>query len=318
MIATVFAVGTLGYYLIEESTWWDAFYMTLITVTTVGFSEEIPLSEAGEVWTALVLVTGLGAFLFLVGETSRAVLEGELRRMLGRVRRSRMIDRMTGHEIVCGYGRMGIAVVEQLRRGRRTVVVVDRDPERARTAEDAGIATIVGDAASEAVLRSVNIDRAHGLVACLSNDANNVYTVLTARSMNADLLIVARAGEDGASDRILRAGADRVVNPYRIGGVRLASLVVKPTVVNFFDTARGGGDYQLDQAELRPGSPLVGRTLAEVDVRQRWGLSVVAVQRQEEVFPNPDPGFRLQPDDVLVVFGSRTQITQLSAQCEGR
>ena len=186
LILAIFAVGTMGYRLIEGASWWDAFFMTVITITTVGFSEEIPLSEVGEAFTAVLLFAGFGLLLFLVTETSRSVLEGELGRFLGRVRRSRMVDRMSGHEIVCGYGRMGRAVVDELRRSMRQVVVVEREPDLAHEIEELGVATIVGDATSEAVLRSANVDRAHGLVACLSDDAHNVYTVITARSLKSD------------------------------------------------------------------------------------------------------------------------------------
>lgn len=318
LIATVFVGGTLGYRMIEGSTWWDAFFMTVITVTTVGFSEEIALSETGEAFTVVLLFTGFGVLLFLVTETSRAVLEGELQHLLGRVRRSRMIDRMSGHEIVCGYGRMGSAVVEELRRAQRTVVVVERNPERGREAEALGIATIVGDVTSDAVLKAANITSARGLVACLNDDAHNVYTVITARSLNARLFIVARATEESASERIVRAGADRVVNPYQLGGFRLAHLVVKPAIANFFDASLGGGALQLDQSSLRSNSPILGRSLAEVDIRRQWGLSVVAVERRGEVTPDPGPDLRLEEGDILVLFGSREQIARFDTECGSR
>ena len=317
LILAVFVAGTLGYRAIEGSSWWDAFYMTVITVTTVGFSEEFPLSETGELFTVLLLFSGLGLLLFLVTETSRSVLEGELGRYLGRVRSFRMIDRMIGHDIVCGYGRMGRAVVDELRRAGHTVVIVDRSSERVRCAEELGVATIVGDATSEEVLRSANLLQARGLVACLNDDAHNVYTVITARSLKPDILIVARATEESAADRIRLAGADRVVNPYQLGGFRLAHLVVKPEIANFFDPSLAGGDLQLDQSSLRADSPVVGQTLGDSDFRQTWGLSVVAVQRGGDVTANPGPMFKLVAGDVVVVFGSRTRISEFDKQCGG-
>ena len=240
LVTTIFVVGTVGYRVIENASWWDSFFMTAITVTTVGFEEEVPLSHGGEVFTAVLLLAGLGVLLFMLTEISRSVLEGELNQFLGRRRRSRMIERLSGYQIVCGWGRMGRAVVEELRRAGLSVVVVERSADRIRTLQEMGIGVVSGDATSEAVLRAANIKRARGLVSTLNDDAHNVYTVLTARALNPALFIVARATEEEAERRILKGGADRVVNPYHLGGTRLAHLVVKPAIVNFFD-ARGRG-----------------------------------------------------------------------------
>ena len=315
LVVGVFIAGTIGYRVLENAPWWDAFFMTVITITTVGYEEEVSLSREGEIFTSFLILAGLGMLLFLLTELSRSVVEGELRQFLGRVRRSRMIERLTDHEIVCGYGRMGRAVVEELKRAGLTVVVVERSLERVRQLREEGIASIAGDGTSESVLREANIARARGLVACLNDDAHNVYTVLTARSLNSKLFIVARATEEGAERRILRAGADRVVNPYELGGTRLAHLVVKPAILGFFDASLEGPDLQLDQTALRAGGPIIDTTLAEAQFRQRWGLGVVAVQRAAEVIPNPGPDFRLQAGDVLVVFGRRDQISAFESEC---
>ena len=223
----VFVCGTIGYRVLEGASWWDSFFMTVITVTTVGYEQEIPLSRGGEIFTSFLLFAGLGALLFVATEISRWVVEGELHQFLGRVRRSRMIDQMSGHQIVCGYGRMGRAVVADLMEANRPVVVVERHPDRIRELQEAEIPFVSGDGTSEAVLVSASVRRATGLVACLSDDAHNVYAVLTARSLNPDLFIVARATEEGAQRRILHAGADRVVNPYQLGGARLAHLAIE-------------------------------------------------------------------------------------------
>ena len=289
--------------------------MTVITITTVGFGEAIPLSPAGRMLTMALLVAGLGIFFFLASEIGRAVMEGELRHYLGRVRRSRMIDRMSGHEIVCGYGRMGRSVVDELRHAGRQVVVVDSRVTRMQELAERGSATVTGDATLEATLLSANVQHARGLVSCLNDDAHNVYTVLTARTLNPDLFIVARATEEGAEQRMLHAGADRVVNPYHLGGARLAHLVVKPAIVNFFDASVDGSDLQLDQTLLGTSSAVAGHTLAEANILQRWGLGVVAVQREDDVVANPHADFRLQAGDVLVVFGSRPQIEAFDNEC---
>ena len=226
-----------------------------------------------------------------------------------------MIERMSDHEIVCGYGRMGRAVVAELRHAGRQVVVVDSRVSRMQALTESGLPTVAGDATLEATLLSANVQDACGLVSCLNDDAHNVYTVLTARTLKPDLFIVARATEEGAERRILKAGANRVVNPYHLGGARLAHLVVKPEIVNFFDASVDGSDLQLDQTSLGPRSRVVGQTLAEANVRQRWGLGVVAVQRGREVVASPLADFTLQAGDVLVVFGLRTQIARFDDEC---
>ena len=228
LIMGLFLAGAAGYRLVEGAPWWDAFYMTVITITTVGFGEVFPLSPAGEALTVALLAGGLGLFFYVASEVGRSIMEGELRRYLGHVRRVRMIGRMNGHDIVCGYGRMGRAAADALRRAGRQVVVIEARVEQAEELAAAGCPVVTGDATREASLRAANVEHARGLVCCLADDAHNLYAVLTARSLNPGLSIVARAAGEGAEQRILQAGADQVVNPYRLGGARLAHLLVAP------------------------------------------------------------------------------------------
>jgi voltage-gated potassium channel len=319
-LAGVFALGTVGYRALEGSGWWDSFYMTAITLTTVGYREVFPLSRAGEVFTVVLLVMGLGVLLLAATEIGRSVVEGELRQAFGQMRRSRMIERFAKHEIVCGWGRMGRAVVEELQRGGHRVVVVERSPEKIRQIEEAGVPVVAGDATQESVLEAAGVRRARGLVACLDDDAHNVYTVLTARSLNPELVIVARSGEEGAVDRLRRAGANRVVNTYQIGGIRLAHLLVKPTVVDFLEFSLSPADregLQLEELLLTASSSLVGRSLAEADLRRRWGVGVVAVWRGQQLFPNPEAGLRLEPGDRLVVLGTHKALTSFESGAAG-
>ena len=317
-LALVFAGGTIGYRLIERADWWDSFYMTVITLTTVGYREVFPLSRLGEVFTVVLLFAGLGLILLVAMEIGRIVLEGELREVFGQVRRSRMIENISGHEIVCGFGRMGQAVVEELRRAHRNVVVVESNAEKVQRLKAADVPVVAGDATTEAALRSAGIERARGLVACLNDDAHNVYTVLTARSLNPELFIVARAGEEGAEARIMRAGANRVVSPYRHGGVRLAHVLMKPTVVDFLDLSLGrAGELglELQQLVLPETAPLVGKTLAEAELRRRWKVGVVAVQRGDTIFPNPEVDFAFSGGDVLVILGTRSALDGFETVC---
>ncbi|HVN75158.1 MAG TPA: potassium channel protein [Thermoanaerobaculaceae bacterium] len=321
LLAGILLSGTLGYRLTERVPWWDAFYMTVLTLTTVGFNEISSLTRGGQFLTVFLLFGGLGVILLVATELGRSVIEGELREVLGQVRRSRMIESLSDHEIVCGWGRMGQAVVDELRRARRDVVVVEHKPEKVGRLRAAEIPVVHGDATSETTLRAAGISRARGLVSCLNDDAHNVYTVLTARSLNPKLFIVARAGEEGAETRLQRAGANRVVNPYQHGGARLAQLVVKPTVVDFLDFSMGAGKMpglELEQVRLAPTSSLVGVTLAEADLRRRCGVGVVAVQRGPTLFPNPEPNLALHEGDVLVVLGVREHLEEFEAMfCAG-
>ena len=309
-LGSVFVGGTVGYRAIEHASWWDSFYMTVITLTTVGYGEVFPLSRSGEAFTVLLLLAGLGLLIVVATEAARSVVEGEVAAALGLRRRSRMMERLDGHEIVCGWGRMGQAVVEELQRLGRPFVVIERNPDKVARLQAAGLPCIAGDATAEASLHAAGAERARGLVACLNDDAHNVYTVLTARSINPRLYIVARAGQEGAEERIVRAGADRVVNPYHLGGLRLAHVLVKPAVVDFLEVSLGprGAELQLEQVRLEASSPLVGCTLAAAELRSRWGVGVVGVQRGERLFPNPEPHFELAVGDVLVVLGPRERL----------
>lgn len=309
-LLAVLAGGTVGYHFIEGASLWDAFYMTVITVTTVGYREVFPLSPRGQAFTVLLLVAGLGLIFVVATEIGRSMLEGEIRRVLGRMRRSRMLDRVRDHEVICGYGRMGRAVVDALRQAGRPLVVIERNPEKVASLDEAGLPVVRGDATQEEVLLAAGVDRARGLVACLADDAHNVYTVLTARSLNPGLFIVARASEDGAEQRLLRAGANRVVNPYRLGGLRLAHVLTKPAVVDFLEISLGpeGRGLELEEAKVAAASPLVGKSLQELDLRRRFQIGVVAVQRGARFVPNPEASFRLAEGDVLVVIGSQESL----------
>lgn len=315
MLVAVFLCGTVGYVLIEGASWWDAFYMTAITITTVGYKEVFPLSVAGQAFTVLLLLVGIGMLLFLLTEASRHVIEGELRTALGRARRTRMIEKLSGHEIVCGWGRMGQAVVESLKRRERAFVVIERNPDKVRRLLAQGVNVVEADATSEEALKGAHVERARGLVACLNDDAHNVYVTLTARWLNPTLFIVARVAEVGAEDRLRRAGADRVVNPYALGGTRLAALLVKPAVVDFLDVSASPDDEQLEMEEVRLGvaGPLTGKTLADADLRRKFGIAVVAVKRGTELVPNPDPSFTFAASDALVVLGRRDQVVAFGA-----
>ncbi len=309
----VLAAGTTGYAIIERVPVFDALYMTVITVSTIGFREVFPLSTAGRAFTMLLAVAGVGIMLYAVSVVAGIIVETDLRRMFGLRREHRMIHRLSGHLVVCGAGRTGQAVAEILHGRRERFVVVERDAAGCRALEEAGILVVQGDATSEEVLRSAGIERASTMIACLADDAHNVYAILLARRLNPGLKIIARATEDGSEDPLRLAGADTVINPYRTGAMRIAYTALKPTVIDFLDASLPGTDSELELAEIRvgPHSELAGKTLAGANVRQRFGLIVVALRRQNTSLFNPRPDIRIEPGDVLVALGPTQSVEKL-------
>ncbi len=302
---TILGTGTIGYMVIEDQSALNAFYMTAITVTTVGFREAFPLSPAGQTFTIMLAFGGVGGILLMASEFARAMIDTDLRRMFGIRRDLTMIKKLSNHIVVLGYGRMGRAVVEVLRARGIAYSVVDLDPDRYRDLEEEHQPAVRGDATQEDVLRAVGVVRAKTLIACLADDAHNVYSILLARQLNPDITIIARAVDDGAEERLRLAGADRVLNPYRVGGTRLAITALKPTVTDFLDASLMGSSVELELAEVvvHPSSDLAGKTLAGAEVRQRFGIIVVALKRGDTSTFNPGPDEPIEAGDVLVALG---------------
>ena len=302
---SVVGLGTVGYMVIEDQSALNAFYMTAITVTTVGFREAFPLSPAGQAFTVLLAFGGVGVILLIASEFARAMLDTDIRRMIGLRRDLTMIKKLSNHIVVLGYGRMGRAVVEVLRARGVAFAVVDLDPDNVRDLEEEHQPAVRGDATQEDVLRAAGTERAKTLITCLADDAHNVYSILLARQLNPKITIIARAVEDGAEERLKLAGADRVLNPYRVGGTRLAITALKPTVSDFIDASLSGTSIELELAEVvvHPSSDLAGKTLAGAEVRQRFGIIVVALKRGDQSTFNPGPNERIEAGDVLVALG---------------
>ena len=302
---SILVLGTAGYVVIEHQGLLDALYMTTITVTTVGFREAFPLSQAGKIFTIFLSFAGIGVILLIASEAARAILQTDLRHLIGLRRDLTMIKKLSGHIVVCGHGRMGRAVVDVLGRKGAKFVVVENDPDRCRDIEDQRVQVVRGDATKEEVLSAAGVERAGTLIACLADDAHNVYTILLARQLNPDITIIARAADDGAEERMRLAGADRVLNPYRLGGMRLAFSALKPTVTDFIEASLSGSTVELELAEvvIHPSSELAGKTLVEAGVRRRFGIIVVALKRGEQSSFNPGPDERIEAGDVLVALG---------------
>jgi voltage-gated potassium channel len=290
--------------------------MTVISVTTVGYREVHDLSRAGQVFTAALLIVGVGSAFYALTLVAAGIIESRVQPRAQERRRARMIDRLTDHFILCGAGRIGRIVAEEFRRQRIPFVVVDRNPEAVRALAGQGDLAVEADASREGALERVHLDTARGLVAALGSDAENVYTVMTARDLRPDLFIIARADSDDARQKMMRAGADRVVSPYQIGALRMAQTALRPAVVDFVDLATSSEHLELaiEQVDIGPASGLSSRTIVEANLRQRFGVIVVGIRRGDGRMEfNPPPDAMMRAGDQLVVLGRPAQLKELEA-----
>lgn len=314
-VVAVIVAGTVGYRLIEGWTLLESLYMTVITVFTVGFKEIHPLSTAGLVFTMLVIIVGVGVILYGLGRLAEFAIGGQLTGAFKRRVVKRQVDRLAGHFIICGYGRVGESVARHLLAHGSEFVVVDSDPDSVARAEADGFLAVRGDATADEVLESAGVRRATGLVAAVGSDAGNIYVTLSARVLNPALLIVARAGSDDTVSKLERAGADHVVSPYGIGGKRMATLMLKPLVSDYLEVVTGGGEleFRVEEFTLSERCCAVGRSIAEMAVRKQTGATILAVRRSETgaFDTNPSPETRLNPGDRIIAIGTPDEITRL-------
>ena len=314
ILLSLLIVGTAGYRYLEGMSVLDSLYMTVTTITTVGFGEVKPLSPAGRVFTMGLIFGGVGLAAFVANMILTAIVFGDLRGTLQVERRRQMLSRMKNHTIVCGYGRVGRHVATELKREGMSLVIIDKDPQRVKNAEQAGFLAIPGNAANESQLIAAGIQQARHLVAAVSSDAENVFIVLTARGLQPDLHIVARANYEDSEPKLVKAGANRVITPYSITGRRMVSLLVRPDVADFLDEVMhsSGLELFLEQVMIRPGSPLAGQTLWEVQLRSTTGVTVLACKPPSGgLITAPKPEMILQPQMLLIVLGTQDQLRAL-------
>jgi voltage-gated potassium channel len=315
LLAAIFVGGVVGYMVIEGWSFWDAFYMTVITVTTVGYREIHPMSRAGEIFTSVLLLVGVGTAFYTFTLATAIVVEGGLLKRLGRRRVGRMIDDLQQHFIVCGYGRIGTVIADEFTQQQISFVLVERDPARVQQALERGMLAVEADASHEETLKKLHIERARGLVAAVGTDAENVYAVLTARVLAPTLYIIGRAETEDAERKLRRAGADRVVSPYAIGAQQMAQTALRPAVVDFVKLATQAGnlDLAMEQIVVTSSSALVGKSLVAATLRQRFGVIVVGIQRAAGKMEfNPSPEAVIRDGDQLVVLGRPESLKELS------
>ncbi len=317
-LVLLLGVGTLGYRLLGMRVF-DAFYMTLITISTVGFNEVGQLSTAGRAFTALLILSGVFLLAFSTASFIESVVEGELARTLGRRRLEQKIAALRGHWVICGFGRMGEEVTREMAHAKRPppFVVVDADVERIQACEEAGHLYILGDATDEEVLTRAGIEHARGLVSLVASDAQNVFICLSARQMAPGLKIVARALETKSEAKLKHAGADKVVSPYSVGGHRLSQAVLQPVVAEFLEFAASHDlQLELEQVEVGEGCGLVGVPLKRSGLRSDLDLIVLAIRRADgTMLFNPRAETVLEAGDTLIAMGESKSLVELGKRC---
>ncbi|RDI41767.1 voltage-gated potassium channel [Nocardia mexicana] len=304
--------GTVGYAALGFG-FLDGLYQTVTTITTVGFREVHPLTPVGQVFTMVLILVGAGTVFYMFGVLLEALIDGHLRQRLEQRRMNRQIDRLRGHVIVCGWGRVGRSTAQYLSSLGKPIVVIDRNPERL---QDIEFANIVGDVTDDTVLGEAGIGHAHALIAALDNDADNVYVTLSARSQRPDLTIIARARTDSSKSILLRAGANRAVNPQLIGGRRMAAFALQPNVAEFLDVVMHDDtlEYRIEEITIGAQSPLVGRSLTDTVLRHTTGALILALRTPGGRFiANPADDTPITTDTILIVLGTPTQLEAVRA-----
>ncbi len=319
LLGGILLVGTAGFHWIEGWPWFDGLYMTVTTLTTIGYQEIHPLSPKGRVFNTFLIVVGVSCLFFLIGALTQAMIEFELGTFFGRRRLERQISKLEGHYIICGAGRVGRSAAREFRARPVPFVMIEKDEGKARWAGEEEMLVLVGDATREETLRAARIDRAKGLIAAVATDAENLYIVLTARGMHPTLPIVARASEEDAADKLRKAGATEVVSPYQVIGRRIAISLLRPHVLDFIDVATTlfgpqDPDLQIEQVLVSERSPLSGKTLEDSGIRRNTGVIILALRKADGHMQfNPSANSRIESGDHLIALGQPGDLKQLEA-----
>jgi voltage-gated potassium channel len=314
LLVGLLLIGTIGYVVIEEWSLLDAFYMTVITVSTVGFKEVMLLSPAGQLFTIILIIVGVGFIAYSAGSIVQFMVEGQLRSILGRKKVEKKISSLRGHYIICGYGRIGTHICHELDAKPVPFVVVEHDPQRCERLYREGVLHVEGDATQDETLIKAGILHAKGLVTAVTSDTANVYITLTARGLSPDLFILSRASEEGVEMKLRRAGANKVISPYVMGASRMAQAILRPSVVDFIEIATAGKniELQIEESRVAADSGLVDKTLITSGIRKDFGVIIVGIKKEDgQMNFNPEPSTRIAGGDILITLGEPASIERL-------
>jgi len=318
LFISIVLFGTSGYMFIENIRFIDALYMTVITLATVGFKEVKELDEIGKIFTIFLILSGFGVFTYTLTVGAKIIIEGEIKEVFKKRKMRKKIESLSGHYIICGYGRMGGIITKELKVNSIPVVIIEKN--EGNISEDEELLYIIGDATHDHILKSAGIEKAKGLITVLPTDAENLYVVLSARELNQNLFIVARAVEKEAEAKLKRAGANRVVSPYFIGGLRIAHTVLRPTVVDFleFATRSEYAEIQIEEIEVVPQSKLVGKTIAQSGIGRDIGVIIIGIKRADGRMKfNPTSQTLIKEGDTLIVVGQTDKLSHLEELATG-
>ena len=307
-------IGTVGFMVIEKWRFLDALFMTVHTLATVGYGEVHPLSDAGKLFAILLIFSGVGVFLYILSGLAETFIDVNPTALLGRRRMKKHIEKLEGHQIVCGFGRTGQEVANHFKYNQIPFVIVEENAALAKTAEESGFLVICGDASSDDILVEAGVKKAKGIVCALPDDASNTFISLSAKGFNEEITIVSRAANPGSDSKLRRAGAKMVISPYVICGRRMATAVTHPLVMEFLDVAMHtpGHDLRLEQRTITGESSLVGQTLKDANIRQKSGAMILAVSQGGVLVTNPAPETVFKEGDILIALGADEELQKLA------
>jgi voltage-gated potassium channel len=319
MLCALLALGTLGFHLLEGWSLLDSLYVTVTTIATVGYGDFHPTTGASRLFATVFMLFSLGTVGFLFSTAIQSFVQSEILATFGERRRHREMKKLSDHLIICGAGRVGSRIIRELERNGTPFVVIEHNPQQVMSLRERGAHVIVADATLEVTLRDAGVERARALAACLPDDADNVYVVLTSRDLNRDLHIVARAVEEQAEPKLLRAGANRVIAPTIIGSQRMVQALLRPAVHDFIDSVTTEGlDLNFDQVKIAQSSDFAGHKLRFTNIRSELDVVIVAVRREnDEMIFNPSGDVRLEAGDLLIAIGRADSLARLKEAARG-
>ena len=317
-LLSLFIIGTVGFHILEGWSLIDSLYTTVITLSTVGYGDFFPQTERGRIFAIFLVIFGVGTMLYTVVLFTETMIEARFRSILGRGRLEKMLKKMNNHYIICGCGRIGYLICKELTAEKVDFAVIDNNPETIQKIEEEGFIYLKGDATQDKTLIAAGIKKAKGIVCALPTDAENLYVILTAKELNPDIYILSRSEEIESERRLLRAGADRVISPYTLGGMRMAMAISRPAMLDFIEitTRRQSLELRMEELDICDGSPVIGKSLEESEIRQLYGLIIVAVKKDTgQMIFNPQANYVISKGDKLIALGEDKNVSRFAQVC---
>jgi len=318
-LLSITLAGTFGYHFLEGWSLANSFYATIVTLGTVGFGDFYPITPVGKCFAIFLIVFGVGTMAYTFAVIMEVLMEGRLKRILGRGKLEKQIKTMQDHYIICGYGKIGKLICTELTHEKIGLVVVENNPEVVSGIEDDGFAYVNGSATEDKILLKAGIKRARGVVCALSTDADNLYVVLTAKELNPDVYVLSRFEDNASERRLIKAGADRVISPYRVGGMRMSQAILRPAMLDFIEitTRRQSLALRMEEVDVGRDSPVVGKNLEESGLRKTYGLIVVAIKKESgQMVFNPMASYMMESGDKLITLGEEGNLIAFSKVCQ--